>query len=410
MNTSDQRKFAVLTFALTVVMLGFGFVIPIFPFYIESLGAGGKELGLLVATSALLEFFFGPLWGGISDRIGRKPVLVIGLFGYALSSFLFGISTQLWMLFASRALSGVLSSATIASAMAYISDTTTEEDRGNGMGKLGAAMALGLILGPGLGGWLGEQSLSFPFFLASGLALISLLLIVFLLPESLPTQGRVTKAEIIPKRKKNLRQVMSSSIGIPLLMVMLFSFALSNFEAVFGLYALEKFGYGPERVGTILMVVAIVSTLGKAVLTGPATRRWGDPLVIKASLLLGSIGFLVLLGADAFIPLLFATGFFVLSKTLLRPAAFALISKRALGGQGAAMGLSTSFMSLGRIIGPIWAGFVFDVNIHFPYLSGALFMLIGFFVSLMWVQSEERKTETRLVDDPPAITESRSLD
>jgi DHA1 family multidrug resistance protein-like MFS transporter len=168
-------------------------------------------------------------------------------------------------------------------------------------------------------------------------------------------------------------------------MVALFSFALTNFEAVFGLYALEKFGYGPERVGTILMVVAVVSTVGKAALTGPATKRWGEATVIKASALLGSVGFLVLLAANTYVTILLATGFFILSKTLLRPAAFALISKRSAASQGAAMGLSSSFMSLGRIAGPIWAGFIFDVNVNYPYLSGAVIMFIGFLASLVWV-------------------------
>ena len=133
MEKVNRRKFAILSFALIVVMLGFGMVIPIFPFYIENLGAGGSELGLLIAVSALLEFIFGPIWGSVSDRIGRKPVLSIGMVGYALSTFLFGISTELWMLFASRAISGLLSSATVTAAMAYVSDTTSQEDRAAGM-------------------------------------------------------------------------------------------------------------------------------------------------------------------------------------------------------------------------------------------------------------------------------------
>jgi DHA1 family multidrug resistance protein-like MFS transporter len=109
-----------------------------------------------------------------------------------------------------------------------------------------------------------------------------------------------------------------------------------------------------------------VSTVGKAALTGPATKRWGEATVIKVSALLGSVGFLVLLGANTYVTILFATGFLILSKTLLRPAAFALISKRSAASQGSAMGLSNSFMSLGRIAGPIWAGFIFDVNVNYP--------------------------------------------
>jgi DHA1 family multidrug resistance protein-like MFS transporter len=385
-TANNRRSLLILSFTLVVVMLGFGLVIPIFPFFVEELGAGGRELGLLVATSALLEFIFAPVWGGISDRIGRKPVLMIGIVGYGLSSLLFGLSTQLWMLFASRALSGVLSSATLVTSLAYVGDTTTEEDRGKGMGILGAAMALGVILGPGLGGWLAGESLSRPFFIAAALALASLVLIFLLLPESLAIEdrrkdiGRVGSVNLL-----ELWEALSSPIGVLLLMVALFSFALTNFEAVFGLYALKKFSYGPEQVGTILMVIAVVSTVGKATLTGPATKRWGEPAVIKASLLAGSVGFLALLLANSYITILLATAFFILSKTLLRPAALALISKRTPGGQGTTMGLSNSFISLGRIAGPVWAGFAFDANVNYPYLSGSAIMFIGFLLALVLI-------------------------
>ena len=398
MKKSDRKKILILSFTLVVVMLGFGMVIPIFPFYIEELGAGGSELGLLVATAALLEFLFAPIWGGVSDRIGRKPVLMLGMVGYGLSSLLFGLSTELWMLFASRALSGLLSSATLATALAYIGDSTSEEDRGGGMGILGAAMALGVMVGPGFGGWLAGGSLSTPFFVAAGLSLVSLLLIFLLLPESLPAEARQqAEGRVSTVNIGALWRALLSPIGVLLFMVSLFSFALANFEAVFGLYALEKFGYGPERVGAILMVVAVVSTVGKAALTGPATKRWGEATVIKASALAGSVGFAVLLLANTYVTILLATGFFILSKTLLRPAAFSLISKRATGGQGVVMGLSNSFMSLGRIAGPIWAGFIFDVNVDYPYLSGSAIMFIGFLISLAWVsQGTKEATSTGL--------------
>jgi DHA1 family multidrug resistance protein-like MFS transporter len=389
MNTSSRRQILILSFSLIVVMLGFGMVMPVFPFYIEQLGASGSHLGLLVATSSFLEFFFGPIWGGVSDRIGRKPVLMLGMVGYALSMLLFGLATELWMLFASRALSGILSSATLSTALAYVGDSTSDEDRGGGMGVLGAAMAFGLILGPGVGGWLAGGSLSTPFFLSAGLSLFSLLLILFLVPESLPAGARAEGGGAVRTvQLGELRRALLGPLGALLLMVTLFSFALTNFEAVFGLYALEKYGYGPERVGTILTVVAVVSTVGKGALTGPTTKRWGEAAVIKASALAGSVGFLVLLLANSYLTILLATGFFILSKTLLRPAAFALISKRAAGGQGAAMGLSNSFMSLGRIVGPVWAGFIFDANVDYPYLSGSLIMFIGFLASLLWVRQE----------------------
>ena len=392
-NDGQRRSLIILSFTLIVVTLGFGLVIPIFPFYIENLGAGGKELGLLLASSALLEFIFAPVWGGISDRSGRRPVLMIGIVGYGLSSLLFGLSTQLWMLFAARALSGVLSSATLVAAMAYVGDSTAEEDRGKGMGYLGAAMALGIIIGPGLGGWLAGDSLSRPFFIAAALSGVALLLIFLLLPESLPVGERKKgKHKISTVNLCELGQALHSPIGVLLFMVALFSFALTNFEAVFGLYALEKFAFGPEQVGTILMVIAIVSTIGKVTLIGPTTKRWGEAAVIKGSLFAGSVGFAVLLLAEAFVPLLLATAFFILSKTLLRPATLALISKRATTGQGTAMGLSNSFASLGRIAGPIWAGFVFDANVNYPYLSGSVIMFVAFLLSLVLIAPDRIET------------------
>lgn len=401
MGTSNRKQVIILSFALVVVTLGFGMVIPIFPFYIERMGAGGSELGLLVATAAFMELLLGPMWGSVSDRAGRRPILMLGMLGYGLSSLLFGLSTQLWMLFASRALSGVLSSATLSTAMAYIGDSTSEEDRGGGMGILGAAMGLGLILGPGFGGWLAAVSLPTPFFAAAGLSLVSLLLILFLLPESLPAEARQqADGKVKMVQFGELWRALFSPIGILLFMVFLASFGLANFEAVFGLYALEKFEYGPERVGMILTVVGLVSTIGK-IFTGTLTRRWGDAPIIKVSLLTGSVGFLVLLLANTYPTILLATGFFILSKTFLRPAVLSLTSKQATVGQGVAMGLSNSFMSLGRIVGPIWAGFVFDMNFNYPYLSGSVILFIGFLISLIWV-SQERKGTTSAGLQPAA--------
>lgn len=398
-----NRQMIVLSLALVVVSLGFGMVIPIFPFYVERMGGGGKELGLLVAVAALTELLFGPLWGSLSDRVGRRPVLMIGMLGYGVSSLLFGLSTELWMLYAARALSGVLSAAAAATAMACVGDSTSEKERGSGMGYLGAAGGLGLILGPGFGGWLGRFSLATPFFAAAGISLVSLLLIMFLLPESAPARVQPLAARTSPVIQwgDTWRALAPGSpIGILLFMAFLASFGLANFEAVFGLYALRKFGYGPERVGMILAVVGLVSAGGK-VFTGALTRYWGDAPVVKGSLLAGSIGFLVLLLANTYLTILLATGFFVLSKTFLRPSVLALTSQRAAMGQGVAMGLSNSAMSLGRIVGPLWAGLVFDLNLAYPYLSGAVILFAGFVISLMWV-TQSSTTPTRRT--PPTRT------
>jgi DHA1 family multidrug resistance protein-like MFS transporter len=385
MKQTQRKNLVVLSFALVVVTLGFGMVVPVFPFYIERMGAGGSAFGLLVATAALTELIFGPLWGSISDRVGRKPILMVGMFGYSLSMVLFGLSTELWMLFASRALSGVLSAATLATAMAYIGDSTSARERGGGMGALGGAAGLGIILGPGLGGWLAGDSISTPFFAGAGMALASLPLIALLLPESLPVEARTVTGRVHLVDIRQLWGALWGPLGGLLLLAFVGTIGTSNFESIFSLYAVDALGYGPEDVGMILTMVGVVAVIGRGVLTGVATRRWGETAVIRAALLAGAGAFLLLLLAKSQLAVLLTTGLFVLITAFFRPAVHSLTSQRAAIGQGAAMGLSNAFVSMGRIVGPIWAGAVYDINSSYPYLSGAVILSIVFVLSWRWM-------------------------
>lgn len=391
MPTSQRKNTYILSFSLIVVMLGFGMVMPIFPFILTQMGASGDEYGLLIALYAIMQLIFSPVWGSISDQIGRKPVMLIGMAGVTLTLLFFGFANQLWMIFVARTLSGLLASAMMPTAMAYVGDCTSEKERGDAIGKLGGAMALGIILGPGIGGWLAGDSLTLPFFIAAGLSLVSLILIAMILPESLPSQSRQEagkKVRLVDFAE--LWKALFSPIGILLLMAFIVSFGATNFQAIFGLYALKKFDFNPQQVGTILVVVGSVSAILQGLLTGPFTKRFGEPFMIKATLLTNSLGFLVLLLADSYLTVLLTTGIYVLSHALLRPSVQALTSRRAGGGQGAAMGLNSSFMSLGQIAGPIWAGVVFDVNMNYPYLSGAVILFLGFVISLFWVKEEPK--------------------
>ncbi len=387
---NNRRNLAILFFTLVVVMMGFGMIIPILPFYIIEFGAGGSAMGLLMATYAVMQFIFSPIWGGVSDRIGRKPVLMIGVLGNAIAQILFGFSTELWMLIAARVLAGILSSATLPTAMAYIGDSTSEKDRGGGMGMIGAAMGVGMVLGPGIAGWLATFSLSTPFFLAGGLSLIALLFILIALPESLPEDQRAQqRSKISGPQLRELWSALFSPIGFLLMLAFLVSFGLTNFESVFGLYANAKYDYGPQQVGGLLTFIGLVSAIVQGGLTGPFTRRWGEVTVIKLSLLGSAIGFALMVLAESFITVLLTTGFFVISNAMLRPSVSSLISRRATTGQGVAMGLNNAFMSLGRSIGPLWAGFIYDLNLAYPYWSGSLIMLVGFVVSMFKLHPKE---------------------
>ena len=381
MNES-KRNLYILTFVLFVVMLGYGIIIPIFPFYIESMGAGGTELGLLTASYAVMRLIFGPIWGGLSDRFGRKPILLIGILGYVITMVWFGLANTLWMLFAARILSGILSSATAPTTMAYIGDSSPEDERGGGMGMLGAAGGIGTIVGPAAGGFLAASSLSTPFFVAAGLALLSLILAIIFLPESHPVQEQ-------PKEKESIIDLRAwwgaifSPIGTLFVLTFISTCGLMIFANVFGLYALEKFDFGPEDVGVMMMVLGLVSAIAQGLLAGPVTKKWGDETVVKVSLLATALSFGLMLLANSYITILLTTAIFALTVALQIPALTALTSRRATVPQGIAMGLSNSFVSLGRIVGPILGGLVLDINLNLPYLSGSATMVIAFIVSLI---------------------------
>lgn len=390
--TSNKRNLWILFFTLVVVMLGFGIIIPIMPFYVTSFGASGSTLGLLMATYGTMQFIFAPIWGTMSDRYGRKRILLVGVLGNVLSQLILGFSSQLWMLFAARLTSGILSSATLPTAMAFASDSTGDGDRSGAMGLMGAAMSVGMVLGPGLGGLLAGRSLSTPFFLAALLSAIAFVLVLAALPESLPPERRqVEQGMRNPlQRLGDMARALRGPIGFLFLLAFLLSFGLTNFEAVFGLYALQRFGYGPQQIGSALMVIGVLSALAQGVLTGLATRRWGEVAVIRAALISTAAGFLLMLTASSYATVLLTVGYFVVSNAMIGPSVAALISKRTTAGQGMAMGLNNAFMSLGRIAGPVWAGMVFDINLRFPFFTGALIFAAGFLLSWFKLSREPR--------------------
>jgi DHA1 family multidrug resistance protein-like MFS transporter len=399
-------KLLTLFFTMIVVMIGFGIIIPIMPFYVEHFGVGGTGLGFMMALFSTMQFIFSPFWGSLSDRYGRKKIMLIGAFGSGLSLILSGLAPNYWLLVAARGLGGILSAATMPTAMAYVSDSTDERGRGAGMGLIGAAMGVGMVLGPGLGGWMSEISLAAPFFLAGGLGLLSMVPIWFILPESLPdsqrTQGKVA---LHGPQLGELWRALRGPVGFLLFLAFLVNFALANFESVFGLYAGARYAYGPQQVGTIMMVIGIVSSLVQIMLTGPATHRFGENWVIKASLIASVLGFVLMTLAETSAIILLTVGFFVFTNAMLRPAIMSLTSKMAQTGQGVALGMNNAYQSLGRMVGPLWAGMMFDLNINFPYWSAAVIML-GTFAYALWVMRPQIKAGESEAIPAPAATAS----
>jgi MFS transporter, DHA1 family, multidrug resistance protein len=377
-----KKPLFILSFTLLVVMIGYGMVLPIMPFYIDRLGAGGRELGWLMSSYSLMQLIFAPMWGVLSDRIGRKPVLTIGVLGYAVTLLLFGLADQLWMLFAARISAGILSSATMPTAMAYIGDNSSEDERSGRMGQLAAAMGIGVVIGPLLGGLLSTNSLSLPFFIGSGMAFIAFLLVIFLLPEKKrdlekagPKRGRITRAA--------LRQVFGNPAAVLLLPIFIMSFGLTSFQGITGLYVVERFRFDTTQVGSIWMVMGGVLVVVQGTLAGPMSRRFGDLPLIRMGLFGGAAGFIFMVLANSFASILVALGFFTLALALMGPALNGYISRLAGDRQGTVMGMNSAATSLGRVVGPLWAGYLYDVNIIYPYLSGAASLLVGLLVVLV---------------------------
>lgn len=394
----QRSPVAILFFTMIVVMIGFGIVIPIMPFYVEHFGASGTALGGLMAIFSIMQFIFSPVWGNLSDRYGRKPILLLGAFGNSLSLVLMGLAPNLELLYVARAVGGILSSATLPTAMAYVADSTTDEQRGQGMGIVGAAMGIGMVLGPAISGPMATQSLSLPFFVAGGLSAVALLLILFVLPESLPPEHRGAHHHAKGPQLAQMRHALSGPMGFLFFISFLVNFAMTSFEGIFGLFAAHRFNYTPTQVSIIFAVIGILSAVLQGIATGPATRKWGESAVIKASLLTSAIGFPLMLLATDFATVLLTVGVFVLSNTMLRPAISSLISKKAESGQGAAMGLNNAFMSLGRIVGPLWAGGLFDVRITYPYISGGIVMGISYLLSLARLKDERTVATTEYAE------------
>lgn len=381
-----------LSFNLFIIMVGIGLVIPILPFYVEKFGADATTLGFLVAIFAFMQFIFAPIWGRLSDRIGRKPLITIGLFGFAVAEFIFAFATGLWMLFLSRIIAGVFGAAIMPSAMAYVSDVTTPEERGQGMGYLGAAMGFGIVVGPGIGGWLAEYSLSYPFLFAGIAASLAGIVSIFVLPESLSKEAMQQTIDDNEKRDNQfvlIKKALNSPVGFLLILVFMMSFALTIFQAIFGFYALERFGYGPQEVGLIILLTGIVGTVTQGAAVGRLVAKFGDERVVTSALLLSAFGFVIMTFANSFATVLLTTSIFFLGNSILRPSLNTFISKLAGSKQGMIMGLNNSFMSLGNVAGPILAGYVFEYHINLPYYIGAIVMLAALTSTKIWISKRQ---------------------
>lgn len=374
----NNKNMIILIISLIVLMMGYGIAMPVLPFFIDSMGGRGIHYGLLIACYGIMQLIFAPVWGSLSDRYGRKPLLLTGMVGLGTAMAFFALSTELWMLYSAQLLSGVMSSAALPAAQAYAADITTEENRGGAMGKIGGAIGIGVVLGPGIGGLLATMSLSAPFLIASAFCLLTFIIILLGLPESLTAEKRTVQSRIMFMQFRGMWQMLYTSIGFGLLVVFIAILGQTIFSSTFGLYALARFDYGPEQVGIFLTAMALMYALAQGLLVGPLTKKFGEVNVIILALIGCSTGFILIMASSTYLTLMLSISFFILLNSLLKPSALAFISKHTSGSQGQTMGVAESYMSLGRIAGPLWGGMILDINYFLPFISGSLVFLIAF--------------------------------
>ncbi|MEQ7051883.1 MFS transporter [Paenibacillaceae sp. P-4] len=370
-----------------IAMVGMGLIIPIMPKYVTAFGATGQAMGYLVAAFGLTQFLFSPIAGELSDKYGRKLLIVTGIGLFTVSQLLFGMAEHMWMLYVSRLLGGMSAALMTPPMMAYVADITTEEKRGKGLGMLMASMTLGVVIGPGIGGMLAEYGIRVPFYAAAALAGLSTVVSLLFLPESLSVEERMA-ARSNTKKKENLLRQMAASAKAPYFMLLVLVFALTfglqNFEAIFGLYVDVKYGFTPKDISLMITLGAIIGVICQAILIERLLRTFGEKKILLTMFGLSAISMILLLFVSNYFLIFFVTMLFFVATSIVRPAINTLLSKMAGNEQGFVAGMNNAYMSLGNIIGPAIAGILFDVHVQIPYAFGAIVLLASAGMLIGW--------------------------
>ena len=374
----------ILFFIVVIDLIGFGVIIPLLPFYAEFYHASPAEVGLVMATYSFTQFLAAPFWGRMSDRVGRKPVLLISLAGAALSYIWLGYCETLWALFAARAVGGFMAG-NISTAFAYVADVTTRENRAKGMGMIGAAFGLGFIIGPAMGGILAgsdpvNADFRSPAFAAAGLSAIAFILTLTILKESLSLEIRERlAAQTSQTRRQQFIRVATNPVVTQLLLIsFLATFAFAGLEATFAMWSRRQFGWGPEQNGYLFAFIGVLGALIQGGLIGRLTKRFGEAnLIIQGSVAL-TLGIFLIPFSQTLPVLVVAMMIAAYGFSVISPALSSSLSLQAgEDEQGGMMGVSRSATTLARVAGPASAGLLFSFfGRDWPYYGGALVMAI----------------------------------
>lgn len=365
----DSRRSLTVLFSIVVIdLVGFGIVVPVLPFLVTAFGASGSELGLLVAAYAGMQFLFAPVWGRLSDRIGRRPVMLMTIAGSAGALLLAGLAPSLAWLFVARVIGGAFA-ANISVASAYITDATDPSQRTRWMGLLGASFAVGFTLGPAIGGLLGPFGYQVPLLVAAGLAAANFGWAVAVLREP--------ETHVQEREPEDAERVLAEPLVRRISWANLFfALAVTQLETVFALLMKEKFGYDLLQVAFILVGMAVLMGAIQGGGIRALAARFGE-----RSLLFSGAGLMVV--AFVGVPLAPSVGLLLvplaisaIGRGICQPSMMSLASSFTTAStRGVVMGTFNSRASLARAIGPLPAGFLFDVSMGIPFFLAAALML-----------------------------------
>lgn len=374
----------VLFLIVVIDLIGFGIVIPLLPFYAEHYAASPTEVGLLMAIYSVGQFIAAPFWGRLSDRIGRRPVLLATVAGAALAYIALGFAETLTTLFIARAVSGLMAG-NISTAFAYVADVTTKENRGKGMGLIGAAFSIGFIMGPAIGGILAGSDpttadFRTPSFAAAGLSAIAFVLGLIVLKESLPaeTREKIQGQSRVDRWAALGEGLTTPGVRVVLLIAFLATLVFAGLEATFAMWSRREFGWGPEQNGYLFAFVGFLGALVQGGLMGRLSKRFGPERLILIGAVLLTLGIIAIPLVTTVPQLVVAMAFAAVGFSVLSPAINTAVSLR--GGddiQGGLMGVTRSTTTLSRMIGPALAGAAFGwIGLDAPYFAGAV-ILVG---------------------------------
>ncbi|MER2046980.1 MAG: MFS transporter [Solibacillus sp.] len=366
---------------LFIAFLGIGLVIPVLPTLMNELQISGTVVGYLTAAFAIAQLIVSPLAGKAVDKYGRKIMIVIGLFIFGISEFLFGLGKTIEVLFISRVLGGISAAFIMPAVTAFIADITTIETRPKALGYMSAAISTGFIIGPGIGGFLADFGTRVPFYFAGALGTTAAILSIILLREP---ERNMVNVENAPVQTSGFKRILEPMYLIAFILIFVASFGLAAFESFFSLFVDHKFSFTPTDIAIVITGGAIVGAIAQVALFDRLAQKWGEIKLIRYSLILSGVLVFLMTVVSSYFAILLVTCIVFVGFDLFRPAVTSYLSKIAGNEQGFVGGMNSMFTSLANIFGPILGGMLFDIDINYPYYFATVVIFFGILLTLIW--------------------------